>query len=119
MIIYKQIETRLDIINPNDLYCSNYNKMLLNLLNKKFLNRCYKSIYIIEIIKIVKRGSIIHTAKNLNGTSYIDLQFKIKGVVYEKNDIIHKCNYISSINNGENFLFENEYCNIITKNVFK
>lgn len=116
MKVKKILETRLDIQNTNDIYCADYNSKLVNLLKERYNGRCYKSIYILDILRIVRRNTLICKNKVLDGSLYIDITFEVSGIVYEKGDIIHKCKIIQ-INNNGTMHAKSEYASLIIKNI--
>lgn len=100
MILNKIIEVRLNIDNINDMFCSNYNDMIFKQLTERYVNKCFRSIYILEILRIIKRSKLTCKDKKLDGNTYIDILFEVQGIIYEKNEIIHDCEIIQINNNG-------------------
>lgn len=100
MKIKKVLETRIDVFNINDIYCSDYNKSVIQMLKDKFALKCFKSIYILDILRIVNRSTLQCKSKVLDGSVYIDVTFEVLGIVYDKGDIIHNCKIIQINNNG-------------------
>lgn len=88
MRIAKQIETRVDIETVEQLFVPDYDAMLMDILKKKFVGKCFKSIYIQDIEKIVHRSEFLCTANSLDGKMFVDLAFIAVGLVYEVGDII-------------------------------
>lgn len=115
MKIVKVLETRIDINNISDTFCSNYDKRMLQILNDKYLNKCFKSIYIISINKIIRRSALHCKNKSLDGTQYVDISFEVDGIVYEKGDIIHNCKIIQ-INDNGTLHAKSEHVAIFVKN---
>jgi hypothetical protein len=99
MKITKKLETRLDI-SSKDMYCPDYNKNFMQILNTKYLNRCYKSIYITDILQILNRSPIHCKTKTLDGEAYVDILFEVSGIVYEEEEIIHNCKVIEILNDS-------------------
>jgi hypothetical protein len=99
MKITKLIETRLDIKDMSNIFNANYDNNLLNELKKRFVKRCYKSIYILDITKIIKRSKLKCKNKVLDGSLYIDILFEVDGLIYEKEEVIHNCKIIQINNN--------------------
>ncbi len=118
MKIIKHLETRIDISDVNDMFCNNYNDMILNLLKKKFKNKCYKSVYILDIIEIIRRSKLHCKSKNLNGESYVDVQFSAECLIYEKGEIIHNCKIIQ-ITERDIILAKTTFCAVHIKNITK
>jgi hypothetical protein len=100
MIINKIIETRLNIDDINSIYCNNYNKMLMEELEKKYVNRCFRSIYVLKILRIIRHSTLNCKNKELDGGIYIDVLCEVSGLIYEKNEVIHNCEIIQINDNN-------------------
>ena len=118
MKIIKYLETRLNITNNNDIFCTDYENMIISLLKKKFINRCYKSVYIIDILSILRRGNINCQAKSLDGGLYVDVQFKAECIVYEKGEILQNCKVVQ-VTDKDIILAKSKHCSIQIKNIMK
>jgi len=99
MKIKKIYEVRLDI-ETKHMFSPDIDATIIYLLNNKYNNKCFKSFYILSVTKIIKRGSITCKNKVLDGTMYVDVMFEAEGIIYEKNEIIHKCKIIQIGNNN-------------------
>lgn len=115
MIITKILETRIDLFNVKYIFCSNYNDIIIEELKKRFVKRCYKSIFITDILEIVKRSSIKCKNKVLDGSVYVDVQFKAEGIIYENGDIIHNCKIIQ-INDNNTMLAKSDQISLQINN---
>lgn len=116
MKVIKIIETRINIDNINDMFCSNYNEKILQILKKLYIRKCFKSIYILDVNKIITRSDLHCKNKLLDGGTYIDISFEVLGVIYEKGEIIHNCKIIQ-INNNGTMHAKSEYASINIKNI--
>ena len=116
MLVTKILETRLDINNINDIYCADYNKNILSILNDKYKGRCYKSIYVLEVLKIIRRSDLMCKNKVLDGSLYMDVVFEVNGIVYEKGDIIQNCNIVK-INRDGTMHAKCKYASVYIKGV--
>ena len=116
MKVSKILETRIDVKDSSDIFCSNYDLKLLNLLRIKYKNRCFKGIFILDVKNIVRRSSLRCKNKVLDGSTYVDISFEVIGIMYEYGDIIHKCK-ISHINNNGTMFAKSEFASIYIKNV--
>lgn len=116
MKVNKIIETRIDINNINDMFCSDYNNNILQILKKLYIKKCFKSIFILDIIRIVNRSGLHCKNKVLDGGTYIDISFEVSGIIYEKGEIIHNCKIIQ-INNNGTMHAKSDYASLNIKNV--
>lgn len=116
MQIKKILETRIDVTNINDMFCADYNKNIIQILKTKYNKKCFKSIYILDILRITHRSKLNCKSKVLDGTTYIDVSFEVLGIIYEKGDIIHNSKIIQ-INNNGTMHAKSEYASIHIKNI--
>lgn len=115
MHIVKVLETRIDLHDINDMFCADYNKNILEKLKIQYVGRCFKSMLILDILKIIRRSSPMSKNKVLDGSVYIDISFEVSGVVYEKEEIIHNCSIIQ-INDNGTMHAKSEHASIYIKN---
>jgi hypothetical protein len=94
MLITKIIETRLDINDPKLIFTRDYNDTIAKLFKERYINKCYYSMYILELVEIIKKSSIKCKNNALDGTLYVDIECKVKGIIYEKGEIIHDCKVV-------------------------
>lgn len=116
MHIKKVLEIRLNIDDINDIFCADYDAMLLNILKRKFTGICYKSVYILDIVKILNRSNLNAKNKTLDGGLYVDVIFEVDGLVYENGDIIHGCKIVKIQNNGIIHV-KSKYASLKMKNI--
>lgn len=94
MFITKVLETTVDIFNPIEIYASDIESILTKKLSERYVNRCYQSIYITDVSRIIRRSSIMMVDNRLDGAAYVDVQFEVKGIVLVQGEIIHGCKVI-------------------------
>jgi hypothetical protein len=116
MLIKKVLECRLDIKDITFILCADYNQKILDTLTYMYMKKCFKSIFITSINKIIKRGEVMCKNKTLDGSCYIDVTFEVSGIVYEKGEVIHGCTVLQINNNGTIHL-KAEHASIYLKNV--
>jgi hypothetical protein len=110
MIINKVLETTIDLLDPNDIYASNIDNLLMKKLDIRYKNKCYQSILILEIMKIIRRSTIKMVDNRLDGGAYIDVQFEVKGIIFIQGEILHGCKIIEIHSNAT--IAEHEYAGI-------
>ena len=86
MLITKILETSINVDDPID-FIANKERHILNAL-KLYENHCYKGVYIIRIIKIIKASKCYMIKTNLDGNYNIDVQFEVEAEVYGKWDVL-------------------------------
>jgi len=112
MIVKKILETYLDLEIPEYIFASNIDDICIQLLTKKFGNKCYKSCYILKINKII-RSSRRYMSESLSGNSSICVLFEVDAIVYQEGDIINNCKITKIEPNGKIYA-ESQYANIQT-----
>jgi hypothetical protein len=118
MKVVKLMETRIVIDDITDMFCSNYDAMVLNLIKKKFNGRCYKSVYILDILRVITRSDLKCKNKSLDGYVYLDVQFESLCMLYENGEIIHNCKIVQILSKNV-ILAKSTHCSIQIKNPTK
>jgi hypothetical protein len=107
MIIEKIFSVRLDFDKSSELYTSNIDDTILRKLNHRFKNRCFKSSYIINIDKIIRRSPIMIHTDLFDGSGYTSVCFQAKVIVLAKGEILNGCKIVEIKKNG--ILAEHEF----------
>jgi len=113
MIIQKNLETYIDLIEPHDILSANKDDVCIRLLTNKFVNKCYKSCFILKINKII-RTSGRYMTDNLDGYASICVLFEVDAIVYQENEIINGCQ-ITKIESYGQIYAESQYASIQLK----
>lgn len=116
MYIKKIIERYIDVESMNDIYVADYNAMYLKLLKQKFLHRCIEEVFVLDILRILKRGNLTCTAKSIEGGTYINIRFEVYALVYNAGEVLFDCKIIQIANNN-NIIAKAEYCSVKIENV--
>jgi hypothetical protein len=88
VLIQKEILCRLNIIDVNKQYCSDYKKMRMDELKKQFTGYCSHGLLITNIIEIIQSSRIRTNSKTLEGGMHLDITAKVEGIIYEIDEII-------------------------------
>lgn len=96
-------------VNINDVYDSDINNTILELLKNEYEEKCYQDCFIYKIIDIIKRSVIDCDTKR------ISVEFKAKVFKIDKYDILFQ-NEIQKVNN-DYVLCKSNYFASITKNM--
>jgi hypothetical protein len=110
MLITKILETTIDLIDPLEIYQHDIEKLLIKKLDERYKNRCYQSVLVLGINKIIRRSSIKMVNNRLDGGAYIDTQFEVIGVILIEGEILHGCKIIEIHTNA--ITAENKYAGI-------
>jgi hypothetical protein len=107
MFISKVIETTVDLFDARDIYTTNIADMLLKKLTDRYRNKCFQSMFITNITKIIRHSDIRMVDNRLDGAAYIDVQFEASGVILIKGEILNGCKVTEVINTG--IIIEHNY----------
>jgi hypothetical protein len=111
MVLCKKIiKHRLNIINMNELYCKDYQKMRIDKLNKQFLGKCINSILITKINRIITSSQIRTNPQLLDGSTHFDICFEVEGIIYMLNEIIPDIQIIDI--NKKTIIGNSKYANV-------
>jgi len=113
MIITKIFDINLNIDDINIIFNKDINNTIFNLVKKKYINRCYLDVFIIDINKILNRSFIESDQSNLNGVFSVCIQFEAKCIIYNTNEVITNMVIQDNINN--NLSIVNDICVAIIK----
>ena len=94
MHITKVLETTVDIDDPNELFTYDYEQIIKNKLTDRYANKCYQSVLITGINKIIRRSSIKMTDNRIDGGAYVDVQFEISGIIFAQGELLAGCRVI-------------------------
>lgn len=100
MLITKIFDIILNIEDINIIFSNNIENNILNLLNQKYLNKCFLESYIININKILNRSLIESNQNDLNCSLTVCIQFEAECVIYNQNEVILDMEIQDNINNN-------------------
>lgn len=100
MLIEKLITTTIDLVSDQDIYSLNLTETITNKLTQKYVGVCYSSMLITNIKKIVKLSERYMANDRLDGTAYVDVQFKAEGIILVRGEVIHGCTVVNISNSG-------------------
>ncbi|MHB2027934.1 MAG: RPB7/RPC8 family DNA-directed RNA polymerase subunit [Acidimicrobiales bacterium] len=93
-------------------FCKNLEENVLILLNKKFINKCFKSCLIIKILDVMDISEC-RIIQSIGGNKCsINVRFKCEGIVYGINEVINGCNVIE-ISKQNIIIASTQYADII------
>ncbi len=113
MIITKILMTSIDLLDPNDIFQADLDALILRKLNERYSKKCYQSILILNVERILKRSTAKITDNRLDAGASVDVQFEVKGVVLASGEILHGC-VVSEIRD-DIITAEHEYAGIKLK----
>lgn len=91
MLIKKNLETSLDLTDPNEIYRVDLDDLIKKKLMVRYVGRCYQSCYVTEVTKIIRRSSIRLVDNRIDGGATVDVLFEIQGIILVKGELLHGC----------------------------
>jgi hypothetical protein len=107
----KIIETSVDLFDPDEIYTNDLPNLLFKKLSKTFNGHCYSSMLILKVLEIIHYSERYMVDNRLDGACFVNVQFKVEGIVLNNNDILHNCK-VSQITNS-NIILEHKYATCI------
>jgi hypothetical protein len=112
-ILYDNIE----IDDPIALIAGDVNSELKAILTRKYANRCYMSVLVLQIIRIIRRGDCLVNQEAVNkqwanpvcGRIYVE--FEVECLVYNSGEIITGCK-VMTVDDYMNIYCETAYADI-------
>lgn len=100
MIITKVLETSVDLFSDDDIYTIDLPAMLKKKLNERYANKCFSSTLILEVIDIIRYSDVTMVDNRLDGGAYVDVEFRVRGIVYTKGEVLQGCTAVNVSSNG-------------------
>ena len=91
MLIKKNLETSLDLIDPNEIYRIDLDDLIKKKLTTRYVGRCYQSCYVTEVTKIIRRSSVRLIDNRIDGGATLDVLFEVQGIILVKGELLHGC----------------------------
>ena len=88
MIITAEIEQRV-MIHPKNM--DDIDNQILKKLEETMLRKCLNNMYVIEIIRIIRKGSVTCYVYNNHGDMYVNVHLEVKAIKYEVGEILPNC----------------------------
>jgi DNA-directed RNA polymerase subunit E'/Rpb7 len=106
-MIIKNMSTSVDLYTSDDIYCTDIKQLLITKLTERYKGKCYKSVLIMSINKIVKHSAIYMADDRLDGSASINVNFDVNGFILLQNEVLHGCKVVDITVSG--ILVEHKY----------
>ncbi len=100
MIITKILETSVDLYDPDDIYTLDPKALLLDKLNERYQNKCFSSLLILKVVDIIRYSGFNMVTDRLDGGAYVDVQFKVEGIILVRGEVLQGCKVINVTSSG-------------------
>lgn len=107
MIITKVLQTSIDLFTDAEIYSQDIENVLMKKLTDKYVNRCWQSMLITTIKKIIKYSDITMVDNRLDGGAYINVKFEAEGIILVQGEVLHECKVIEAATTG--IIIEHKY----------
>lgn len=101
MLIEKVITTQIETKDPTLIYAADQDAAIKKLLTDRFVNKCFKRCFVTEIVEVTNNSPFIFESNRNGGYSRIVVVFKIRGVVYDKFEIVPDAKIIEIMEDGK------------------
>lgn len=91
MLITKILTTSVDLLDPNDMYNADLDNVILRKLKDRYIKKCYQSMYILDITRLIRRSLARITDVRLDAGASVDVQFEVSGVILNQGEVLHGC----------------------------
>jgi hypothetical protein len=88
MLVEKIFTVTVNIQDANN-YLSNPETILNSILRRRFIGKCYQSVFIIDILEIIERAPCRIQRTNLSAHGFVDVQFKAEVSIVMPGDILN------------------------------
>jgi hypothetical protein len=113
MRIEKVLDTVIDISDPQEIYSADIKSIVLRKLKDRYVNKCFASIYILDVIEIMNMSPIMILTSRLDADGQVNVQFKVDGFVFIKGELIPDCKVIDI--NVTSIIMENNYMAVFVR----
>lgn len=103
--------TQWDTSDPTILYSTDMRATLKTHLTKKYVGKCFKRCYIVDIIDIVKYSPPVLESMRNGGSARIAVQFRIRGVIYDRFEVIPDAKIVEVTESGK-LILRSKYASI-------
>jgi hypothetical protein len=100
MIIKKVQQTSIDLMTPDEIFHPDIDSLIMQKLSARYSGRCFQSIYILSIVKIIRISDIRMTITRLDGSASVDVEYEVEGLILNPGDVLHGCKIIEIHNNA-------------------
>ena len=91
MLVEKTIQTSVQLTDPSQLYSSDINAEVLDVLRQRFEGVCHSSCLVLEVLEIQERSQFKFSRQRQDASATCNVRFKVRGLVIGKHEILHGC----------------------------
>ena len=91
MLITKILDTSIDLKTHAEIYDPDVVGILMKKLRDRYNGKCFSSMLILDIIEVIRYSDRIMVDNMLTGAAYINVRFKVSGMVLVQGEVVHGC----------------------------
>lgn len=99
-LIEKQLMCQLDTKDTSIFYSTSPDQKVMELLKHKYVGKCFKECYILDVLHIVERSPFLSDHERCGGTCVFDVAFVVKALIYEKDEVIPQAEVLEISEDG-------------------
>jgi hypothetical protein len=101
VFVERQFTTQIDEKDPNVLYSPDMPATLKSILIKMYVGKCFKRCYVTEILEIDEYSPPVLEAMRNGGSARIAVQFRVRGLVYDRFEVIPDAKIVEITETGK------------------
>ena len=109
MLITKILDTSVDLKTHAEIYDPDVVGVLMKKLRERFNGRCFSSMLIIDVVEVIRYSDRIMVDNMLTGAAYINVRFKVNGMVLVQGEVVHGCKVTKVLDH--NIIISHPYIN--------
>ena len=94
-------------LSARESYDVDLKGLLISHLTARFVGTCQAKMMVTRVVEILKHGNRYNTQSFADGSTTVDVQYKIEGVYYQPGDLLGDCYTAKDVGNG-NIIGHNE-----------
>ena len=91
MLVEKSIQTSVQLKDPFQLYSSDIDAEVLDVLRQRFEGVCHSSCLVLEVVEIQERSQFKFSRQRQDASATCNVRFKVRGLVIGRYEILHGC----------------------------
>lgn len=99
--IERTFTTQIGSDKTEVLYSTNFPETLKAELTERYVGKCFKYCYIIQVLDIVRHSPVILEWNRNGGNCRIAVTFKVRAIIYDRGEVIPDCKIVEIMDNGK------------------
>ena len=100
MFIERTHTTQIEIKDPEILYSVDLKDALKKCLTARYVDKCFKKSYVLEIQEILRHSPPICERERVGGTARVAVTFKFRSIIYDRFEVIPDAKIVQIMEDG-------------------